>query len=398
MPESNDDKDSEVNYKDPVEPTPENQPLILPPGYITNNPEHPFYYRIYVRNPAYRANQGDWTQERLIVAPFIKYSTDYTHVTGSAGRGLETRSCPVLIDRRVPTHHPMTALKWKHLRNGSEREFGINMALAQMNDPKFHGEINCYRGLSGLHDTLEKLMRDAQGRVMEVMKELIVVDGQLELCKKRLEISNAYEELDRYFRQAMPIPLRPRHSPIQSPLVEAPRVVRAVMPLPSRARGAVEMPILHSDDPDRRRVVQCFRCKKVGHVVSQCPRKKKMYRKCPTCGGTHKIAKCPVKSETTPSEVATREASEDAGGERMTLLECIALLDHIKYLPTHCSKCGRQNPEHLEMECLMYEQCISCYQWGPRDFIRHRSCSVASDGSWGANTDYYKEEWYQGRD
>ena len=139
-------------------------------------------------------------------------------VMGCAGRGMETRSCPVQIDRRVPTHHPMTALKWKHLRNGNEREFGINMALAQMNDPKFHGEINCYRGLSDLHDTLEKLMRDAQGRVMEVMKELVVVDGQLDLCKKRLEISNAYEELDRYFRQAMPIPLRPRRSPIQSPL------------------------------------------------------------------------------------------------------------------------------------------------------------------------------------
>ena len=270
------------------------------------------------------------------------------------------------------------------------------MALAQMNDPKFHGEINHYRGLSDLHDTLEKLMKDAQGRVMEVMKELIVVDGQLNLCKKRLEISNAYEELDRYFRQAMPIPAHPRRSPIQSPLVEAPRVIRAVMPLPSHARGAVEMPILHSDDPDHRQVVRCFRCKKVGHVVSQCPRKKKTYRKCPTCGGAHKIAKCPIKSETTPLEVVTRGAGEDADGERMTLLERISLLDCIEYLPTHCSKCGHQNPEHLEMECPMYEQCIGCYQWGPRDFVRRHSCSAVSDVSWGANADYYEEEWYQG--
>ena len=131
MPESNDGEDSEVNYEDPVEPSPENQPLIPPLGYITNNPEHPFYYHIYVRNPAYHANQGDWTHERLIVAPFIKYSTNYTMVMGSVGRGLETRSCPVQIDRGVPTHHPMTPLKWKHLRNGNEREFGINMALAQ---------------------------------------------------------------------------------------------------------------------------------------------------------------------------------------------------------------------------------------------------------------------------
>ena len=234
---------------------------------------------------------------------------------------------------------------------------------------------------------------------MEVMKELVVVDSQLDLCKKRLEISNAYEELDCYFHLAMPVPTCPCHSPIQSPLVEAPRVVRAVMPLPSRARGAVEMPILHSDDPDRRWVVRCFRCKKVGHVVSQCPRKKKKTNhRCTMCGGTHKVAKCPIKSDTTSPEVVISGAGEDADGERMTLLECISLLDHIKYSPTHCAKCGRQNPEHLEMECPMYEQCISCYQWGPRDFVRHHSCSTLSDISWGANTDYYEEEWYQGRD
>ena len=39
-------------------------------------------------------------------------------------------------------------------------------------------------------------MKDAQGRVMEVMKELVTIEGQLNLCKKRLEISNTYEELD----------------------------------------------------------------------------------------------------------------------------------------------------------------------------------------------------------
>ena len=56
------------------------------------------------------------------------------------------------------------------------------------------------------------------------------------------------------------------------------------------------------------------------------------------------------------------------------------------------------NLEHLEMECLMYEQCIGCYQWGLRDFIRRHSCSAVSDISWGANADYYEEDWYQGRD
>ena len=130
MKEDNNNEDSEVNYEDPEEADKENQPPCLPPGFINNNPNHPFYYRIYVRNPLYRTNEGDWTHERLIMASYIKYSANYMHVEGSAGIGNETRSCPVQIDRRVPTHAPMTPAKWRHLRNGNQREFAINMALA----------------------------------------------------------------------------------------------------------------------------------------------------------------------------------------------------------------------------------------------------------------------------
>ena len=150
MPVDDNDEDSEVNYEDPEDDNKENQRLVAPPGFINNVPDHPFYYRIYVRNPEYSANQSNWAKERLIVAPYIQYSADYTHVEGSAGVGSETRSCPVLIDRRVPTHAPMTPAKWRHLRRGSDREFTINMALAQINDPKYHGEVNRYRGLSDL--------------------------------------------------------------------------------------------------------------------------------------------------------------------------------------------------------------------------------------------------------
>ena len=106
----------------------------------------------------------------------------------------------------------------------------------------------------------------------------------------------------------------------------------------------------------------------------------------------------PLNTNTTSLEVVTSEAGEVTEGERMTLLEHIASLDHIEYLPTHCAKCSCQNPEHLEMECLMYEQCIGCYQWVPKDFVRCHSFSAISDVSWGANTDYYEEEWYQGCD
>ena len=84
------------------------------------------------------------------MAPYIKYSADYTQVTGSTGEGTQECSCPVQVDRRVPTHAPMTPIKWRHLRSRNEREFTINMALAQINDPKYHREINHYKGLSDL--------------------------------------------------------------------------------------------------------------------------------------------------------------------------------------------------------------------------------------------------------
>ena len=57
------------------------------------------------------------------------------------------------------------------------------------------------------------------------------------------------------------------------------------------------MPILHDADPHRR-ITRCYRCRQVGHVVSQCPKKKRNW-KCTICSGTHKPAKCPVKARTT---------------------------------------------------------------------------------------------------
>ena len=290
----------------------------------------------------------------------------------------------------------MNPVKWRHLRNGSDREFAINMALPQINNPKYHGEVNRYRSLSDLQDTLERLMKEAQGRVMEVMKELVNVEAQLNLCKKRLEISDAYEELDRQYHLVNPVPICPRHSSVRSPLVETPRVVRAVVPLPSRTKGLVEMPILHDVDPHHR-VTRCYRCKRVGHVVSQCHTKKRNW-KCTICGGTHKPAKCPAKACTASPEAVAPGFGEVVQREEMSLLEHISLLNCIEYSPLHCAKCGRQNLEHLEMECPMYEQCIKCYCRGPRGFVTRHSCHAASEVSWGANADYYDEDWYQGRD
>ena len=344
----------------PEESNKENQPPIPPLGFINNNPNHPFFYRIYIRNPLYCTNEGDWTHRRLIVAPYIKYSANYTMVEGSAGIGTEPCSCPVQMDRRVPTHAPMSPIKWRHLRSGNEREFAINMVLTQINNPKYHSDVNHFKGLSNLKDTLEKLMKEAQGWVMEVMKELVTIEAQLNLCKKRLEISNVYEELDHQYCLANPVPICPHHAPVQSPLVEAPRVVRAVVLLPSHTRGAVEMPILHDTDPGCCHITRCYRCKAVGHVMSQCPKKRRNW-KCTICGGTHKPAKCPMKAHTTSPEVVTLVYGTVVQCKEMSLLERISLLNCIEYSPSHCSKCGCQNQEHLEMECPMYEQCIKCY-------------------------------------
>ena len=212
MPEDNDDEDLEINYEDPEEANKENQCLAPPPGFINNVPDHPFFYHIYVRNLEYSAKQANWAKERLVVAPYIKYLANYTHIEGSTGVRTKTWSCPVQIDRRVPTHAPINPIKWRHLRNGSDREFAINMALAQINDPKYHGKVNHYRGLSDLQETLERLMKEAQGHVMEVMKELVSVEAQLNLCKKRLEISDAYEELDHQYCHINPVPICPHHA------------------------------------------------------------------------------------------------------------------------------------------------------------------------------------------
>ena len=166
------------------------------------------------------------------------------------------------------------------------------------------------------------------------MKELMTIQGQLDLCKKRLEISDAYAELDCHFPIANPVPICPCHSPVRSPLVDAPQIVRAIVPLPSQARGAVEMPILHDTNPDHRCITHCYRCKAVGHVVSQCP-KKRRNQKCTICGGTHKPAKCPAKARTTSSEAVAQVFGKVVQCEEMSLLECIALLNHIEYSPSH---------------------------------------------------------------
>ena len=75
MPEYSEDSMSEVNYEET-----QNQDPIPPAGFITNNPTHPFFYPIHIPNPTYRETDNTWTGTRTIVAPFIRYSPDFTTV------------------------------------------------------------------------------------------------------------------------------------------------------------------------------------------------------------------------------------------------------------------------------------------------------------------------------
>ena len=140
MPESSEDSASEVNYE-----APQNQPPIPPASFITNDPTHPFFYPIHVPNPTYRETDNTWTGTRTMVAPFIRYSPDFTTVYGCAGAGQPEESLPVHLLRRVRDPHHLSYEDWKELQGGSQKEFAINMAIAEANDPCLTGEVNRYR-------------------------------------------------------------------------------------------------------------------------------------------------------------------------------------------------------------------------------------------------------------
>ena len=140
--EKDDDEDSEINYDgaDTNGNNKENQPPRAPVSYIPNIPDSLLFYPVYVKNPAYRGphQDNDFTpgrEQRVILAPFIKYSTDYTQVFGTLGEGQEVRSLAVQVGKRVKFPQCIKAAEWKHLEQDNEREFGINAVLTRSMTP-----------------------------------------------------------------------------------------------------------------------------------------------------------------------------------------------------------------------------------------------------------------------
>ena len=349
------DKASTIDYQSMVE-----DPDSAPQGFILNELEGCHFYPIHVSNP----NYGKWDLEsHTKVTKYIQYNTDYTYVTGTEGWGYSQHTIPVYISRQTRHYTPMTASKWWEFRHGAPQEFLINEAIADMADPHIVGEVNRLRGKMELRDTLDKLCRDAQHQLDEIMKEYLITKQDLSSTMVRIEHANLHSLIQDQLKRSFPAPVHT--SPKPSPLI--PQIY-----------GPVEMPILMDGHPHQ---VKCFCCRKQGHKVQECPQRKG--KTCTLCGDRkHKKASCPYQwppKVEVEVEVEVHKDVEELG--KMSLLDWIALLDRLHWTPPVCTKCGEQQPGHGEMECPQYEYCGWCKQHRSYRFIARHRCQVTDDGN-----------------
>jgi hypothetical protein len=351
-----DDDDDLIDYNRPV---PIENPYEKPEGFIFNNEDSRLFYPLYVKDSHYNHTEGG---PRLMIAPFIKYSPDFTKVTGTEGRGFEQRTTDVQIGRRNPAYTMMSTDMWRTLQKG-EHEFVVNEALSEMGDLRLTGEVNRYRGLTGISRTLNNLRQESMHQVNDITKELVAVDNNLTNCKRRLEHSDAYMQITKRIHQSYPSPVPPRHSPEPTPFSP-------------RRNSPVEMPMLADTDRVNRNLLpRCYRCHSTTHKVQKCPQKGKQH--CTYCGKEgHKANKCNYKKaiRTIPLPDTSSAFATASARPRMTLLERIHLLDKENFVPTACAFCAMINPDHEAKECHMYEKCDSCKATGPYRFKQNHTC------------------------
>ena len=89
--------------------------------------------------------------------------------------------------------------KWKYLCQDTNTKFVVNKALAKIGNPRLTGEVNHFRGLANVKDTLNKLMHKATQWVNEIMQEAVVVETELQHCCKCLELADAVQEISDRF-------------------------------------------------------------------------------------------------------------------------------------------------------------------------------------------------------
>ena len=276
-----------------------------PVGFIVNDPESRHYYPVYVPNPQYRK----WDEEELmVVAKYIWYHPDYLFVTGCNGKAYPERTIPVYIGRKSNHHRRMNPTMWREFRRNSPQEFMINEAVADLGDPRVVAELNQYRGKAELQETLGDILKEARQRVSEVDKEYLIVQRDLVDSMNRIERAGLYDTLQMQMRRMFSAPIIPDHQ--YSP---------ELVPLEPRRGGPVEMPVLMDEG---RRKVQCFNCKKHGHVRKDCTKPKR--QGCRTCSDQgHRKGTCPYrkrgKVEVFVEKEVTQKIAEASG--QLSLLE-----------------------------------------------------------------------------
>ena len=288
-----------------------------PVGFIVNDPESCHYHPVYIPNPRF----GKWDEEEpMVVAKYIRYSPEYLFVTGCNGKAYPERTIPVYIGRKANHHHRMNPTMWREFRRNSPQEFMINKAVVDLGDPRVVAEINRYWGKAELQETLGDILKEARQRVSEVEKEYLIVQRKLVDSMNRIERAGLYDTLQMHMRRMFSPPVIPDHQ--YSP---------ELVPLVPRQGGPVEMPVLMDEG---RRKVQCYNCKKHGHVRKDCTKPKRWG--CKTCGDQgHRKGTCPYrkrgKVEVSVKKEVTQEIAEASG--QLSLLEQIALLDRPEWTP-----------------------------------------------------------------
>jgi hypothetical protein len=316
----------------------------MPDGFVPNDPEGRYFYPVYVKNPKFRK----WDKEpKLMLAPFVWYTVNFTYVTGSAGRNEENCTVPVFIGRKAHFFQKMMTDKWNDLKQGSNQEFAVNEAIALAGDPRLTGKLNHFRGKDNLCRVLKEMLNNAQKRVGKLQEKLIKEHEELVNSMCQLEEADIYEELDCYYRPAFPTPIPPQHSPV-------------LTAMETRQKGPSKFPVLMDGEPKKkncsRHSIRCFKCGKYGHKKSDCVAYK-----------PHKVA---YPTHTTPEE---EQVKVDTG--EFTLLDRIALLDCKEWTLPYCSKCGKVNANHVKLECHCYEEGPHCRNLGSFGLVRCHHCT-----------------------
>ena len=374
--------------------------LSVPPlGYIRNDMDSRFFYPIYIKNQLHNSSSGE---DKYILAPFIKYTSDYTQVHGTQGTGCEICTLPVQIGRVVRYANNMTTEMWARLRRGSEQQFMVDEALEQLGDPRLRGEVNYYRGKADVLDTLNDLYQSAMSEANCLMREVLTVEGEVRRSQQRLQRANAYDEI---WNKCLVVFPPTYTNPARSP---------EPCPLPPRPRGPVEMPVLMGEEPHTEHKRRCLTCRSKNHATHKCHQKRPY--KCGKCGQfghgrrTCKIKLAPLAEgvpEPSPIEkqVATRthplpsllERAHDL--PKMTLLERLELMDRLEWTPKACPLCAKVDPGHNRLGCPRYEKCWSCGGLGAKGFVNKHTCPGPNkeDDPWmGADNDADMDLYWNG--